>query len=527
MANATYPDKGGNQNTPLNSIKLNMLANFLGRGWTALLGILLVPIYIRIIGIEAYGLIGAFAALQALLGLLDMGLSTTLNREMARSGAGEVTAESQGELVHTLEIVYWIMSGLILLIMLGATPFVAKHWVHAQSLGVKDMILAGSLMGLTMALQWPQSLYNGGLLGLERHVLLNQIAGFINFLKYVGVLPVLWFVSPTLQAYLAWQVLVAVLGTLTLRVALWRLLPDTSASYRFSWNRLREVWRFAAGMNLITLMTIPLSQLDKVILSRILSLEAFGYYTVASQLAMVTSVVIAPVFTSYFPRFCRLVSLRDNEALAKNYHAACQFVAAIITPMALALAFFSPVILHVWSGDSRLVEHVAPIASLLVLGNMVNGYMNIPYALTLAYGWTRFAIVQNAFIALVLAPVMVWAAVNHGAIGAASVWLAVNSVSVLIGGYFLHRRLMPQQMSHWYVWDVASPLIISGLSLGLIIVFIPQLSVMPELLVSGAFVGVLTVLLLFTLPNIRGAMQNLARRYGKRVIAKVSYGNTK
>lgn len=527
MPNSTSPDNGGNQGTPLTSIKLNMLANFLGRSWTALLGIFLVPIYIRIIGIEAYGLIGAFAALQSLLGLLDMGLSTTLNREMARSGGSEITAHGQGELVHTLEIVYWIMSGLILLIMLIATPFVAKHWVHAQSLDVKDMILAGSLMGLTMALQWPQSLYNGGLLGLERHVLLNQITGFINFLKYVGVLPVLWFLSPTLTAYLGWQVLVAVLGTLTLRVVLWRLLPATAASHTFSWKRLREVWRFAAGMNLITLITIPLSQLDKVILSRILSLEAFGYYAVASQVATVTSVVIAPVFTSYFPRFSRLVSLKDTEVLARNYHAACQFVAAIITPMAFALAAFMPVILHVWSGDPRLVEHVAPIASLLVLGNMVNGYMNIPYALTLAYGWTRFTIVQNAIVAVVLAPIMVWAAVTFGAIGAASVWLTVNIVSLLIGGYFLHRWLMPQQMSHWYIWDVSSPLIISGLCLSLVIVFVRHQSVISDLIVAGAFTGAVTVLLLLVLPNIRGSMHTLIRRYGMRVITKVRYGNTK
>lgn len=509
------------------SIKLNILANFLGRGWTALLGVLLVPIYIRIIGIEAYGLIGTFAALQSLLGLLDMGLSATLNREMARSGGSEITAQGQGELVHTLEIVYWIMSCLIFLIMLIATPFVAKHWVQAQSLDVKDMTVAGSLMGLTMALQWPQSLYNGGLLGLERHVLLNQIAGFINFLKYVGVLPVLWFLSPTLNAYLGWQVLVAVLGTLTLRVALWRILPTTSAFYNFSWTRLREVWRFAAGMNLITLLTIPLSQLDKVILSRVLSLDAFGYYAVASQVATVTSVVITPVFTSYFPRFSRLVSLRDDALLARNYHAACQFVAAIITPMAFVLACFMPVILHVWSGDSLLVEHVAPIASLLVLGNMVNGYMNIPYALTLAYGWTRFAIVQNAMIAIVLAPIMIWAALTYGAIGAASVWLAVNSVSLLIGGYFLHRRLMPQEMSHWYAWDVTSPLVISGLCLAFVVVFGHPLSEIPDLMVAGSFIGMGTVLLLFILPNIRGAMYSLARRYGMRVITKVLYVKTK
>ena len=42
-----------------------------------------VPIYLRYIGPEAYGLIGVFASLQVVLSLLDSGLSTTLNKEIA------------------------------------------------------------------------------------------------------------------------------------------------------------------------------------------------------------------------------------------------------------------------------------------------------------------------------------------------------------------------------------------------------------------------------------------------------------
>ena len=60
-----------------------MLVNFLGRGWGALLSIALTPVYIKFLGIEAYGLIGVFITLQSLLSILDMGLGTAANREMA------------------------------------------------------------------------------------------------------------------------------------------------------------------------------------------------------------------------------------------------------------------------------------------------------------------------------------------------------------------------------------------------------------------------------------------------------------
>ena len=66
------------------SVKRNVLANYVGQGWSALMGLAFVPLYIRYLGIEAYGLIGVFAVLQACLSLLDMGMTPTLNREMAR-----------------------------------------------------------------------------------------------------------------------------------------------------------------------------------------------------------------------------------------------------------------------------------------------------------------------------------------------------------------------------------------------------------------------------------------------------------
>ena len=66
------------------SVRRNAIANFVGQGWTALIGLAFIPIYIRLLGIEAYGLVGVFAVLQSWLAILDLGLTPTLSREMAK-----------------------------------------------------------------------------------------------------------------------------------------------------------------------------------------------------------------------------------------------------------------------------------------------------------------------------------------------------------------------------------------------------------------------------------------------------------
>ena len=75
-------------------LKRNLIANYLGQGWTAIMGLVFIPLYIKYLGIESYGLIGLFGVLQAWLSLLDMGMTPTLSREMARFTAGTHSAAS-------------------------------------------------------------------------------------------------------------------------------------------------------------------------------------------------------------------------------------------------------------------------------------------------------------------------------------------------------------------------------------------------------------------------------------------------
>jgi hypothetical protein len=65
--------------------------------WVVAIGIVMVPVYLRCMGREAYGLVGFFAVLSAWLALLDLGLSPDLAREAARYRAGALDAALETE----------------------------------------------------------------------------------------------------------------------------------------------------------------------------------------------------------------------------------------------------------------------------------------------------------------------------------------------------------------------------------------------------------------------------------------------
>jgi O-antigen/teichoic acid export membrane protein len=441
----------------LSVLKKNITANIGGSVWTGLMGLVFVPLYIYFLGIEAYGLIGIFATLLALFGLLDMGLSGTLNREMARLSVQDGKAREMRDLVRTLEIPYWAVGLLISVTVIVLSPFIAYHWVNAKNLSPKTVQTAIMIMGLAVAFQWPMSFYSGGLMGLQRQVLLNVINVVMATFRGLGAVLILWLVSPTVEAFFSWQIVVSVVNIGLIVFFLWRSLPHAAEPPRFRRELLLNIWRFAAGMTGITVLVTILMQLDKIILSRMLSLEMFGYYTLAYVVAMTLYRLIGPVFSATYPRLTNLVALGATEELTLLYHKSAQLVSVLVLPAALVVALFSKEILLLWSQSPRTAEHTHVLVSILIMGTAFNGLMHIPYALQLASGWTRLAFVVNLVSVLLLAPLMIVLTKWYGAVGAASVWIILNGGYILFAIQIMHRRLLPNEKWRWYFEDVGLP----------------------------------------------------------------------
>jgi O-antigen/teichoic acid export membrane protein len=194
-------------------LKKNIVANFTGNIWQTLIGLLFIPLYIKFMGVESYGLIGIFATLQAMFGLLDMGLSGTLNREMARLSVLPDKEQEMRNLVRTLEVIFWSVAIFIGISVIAISPFIAHHWVKAGQLPSKTIGQALLIMGLAMAFQWPAGFYSGGLMGLQRQVLLNVINVSMSTLRGAGAVLILWLISPTIQAFFSWQIIISIINT--------------------------------------------------------------------------------------------------------------------------------------------------------------------------------------------------------------------------------------------------------------------------------------------------------------------------
>lgn len=438
-------------------LRRNLIANYLGQGWAGLMGLLFIPVYIDHLGMESFALIGVYAVLQAWLTLLDMGMSTTLNREMARFTAGAHTPQSIRDLLRSLEWMGVCMAILIGVVVWSVSAWLASDWLRADKLSTKTIAQAIAIMGWVVAGRLIEGLYRGVLLGLQRQVLFNVINAVFATLRAVGAIAVLAWVSPTIEAYFVWQLVVSLLALLFLGVVAHVCLPAPPSPARFSWAAIRSVWRFAAGMAAVTFLALLLTQVDKMLLSRLLDLQDFGYYALATLVASGLALLINPISQAYYPRFSELVARGDYAGLVGNYHRGAQLVSVLAAPAAMMLIFYGQEILAIWTGDADLAQRVAPLLALLVLGSLLNGMMHIPYMLQLAHGWPGLAVKVNLVAVLVLVPAILWITPRYGSLGAAAVWVVLNAGYVLIGVHFMYRRLLPQEKWVWYRNDVLWP----------------------------------------------------------------------
>lgn len=436
----------------MNSVKLNFFSNLAGSSIIALILLVVTPIYLRYLGADSFGLIGVFITLSGVAVLMDAGITPALTRELAKQSS---TAEGFSEIrtvVRTLELVYCLITVAVFVIVFSSTSFLTDHWLKPGSLDRDIVKTCLQLMAVQLAFQLPLSFYTGAFIGMQKQGLMNLLNTAMAATKAIGAIAVLVIFQGDVVDFFIWQTIATALHLVIMYLSLWSVLPPGIACFKV--ETLAGIWRYAAGMFGITAVSILLTQLDKIILSRTLSLEHFGYYMLAWYIASILLRPVGPVFNAWLPRLTQFAMADNKIELLTLYRKGAQLVNLLVIPAAIILATNSHLVLSLYTGNQELANIAALPLALLAIGSAFNGLMHMPYALTLAYGWTSFTIYQNTIAALVIVPLTYWLSVNYGITGGAVGWLAVNLGYVSISSLLIHRAYLRTEVSKWYLDNI-------------------------------------------------------------------------
>ncbi len=411
----------------ISSLQANTAANFAGTFFVALVYLLVLPMYLRLLGADAFGVVGLFFSLSAICAALDLGLGAALNREMAKlSMIRDATGQIRSAM-RTYEVVVWLMSALLGLGLFFLLPVLVDHWLQTGNLDKDQLKIVFRWMAFTLALQMALSLYTNALWGLQKQIAYNLANSAMIALRLLGAAVILWVAEPNLLYFFEWQAILALLHALLLAVLTWRYLQYGPRA-QFDFNILKRSRRFIFDIALATLLATLLTHMDKILLSKIFSLREYGYYMIAWSIASVLGRLAGPVYSAWVPRLTQYVASQDTESLKTSYFQGLRLLTLLVLPVALVLVLFPHFVLMTYTHDADLAQAASVALILLSIGAACNGLLLMPHAVALAHGWTFLSLIQNALACLVALPLVYLAAKHWGLNGAGAGWMVINAL---------------------------------------------------------------------------------------------------
>ncbi len=416
----------------------------------------MVPLYLKYMGAEAYGLVGFYAMLQAWFQMLDMGLTPTMSRETARFNGDAGDALRLRRLLRVLEGIFIGLAFLGCAAIFFSSGYIANSWLKVKDLPLDEVHHAIILMGGIVALRWVCGLYRGTINGFERMVWLSSFNICVATCRFVLVIPFFIYVGASPSDYFSYQLLLAVIEFLVLVRKTYKLLPKVVITKRLPWDwaPLRSVLKFSLSIAFTSSVWVLVTQTDKLLLSKFLSLADYAYFTLAVLVASGIMVISSPISAALLPRLTKLNTARDEAGLILLYRHATQFVCGIAIPVALVLAFFSEQVLWAWTGNSDIATKAAPVLTLYALGNGILAIGAFPYYLQFAKGDLKLHMIGNILFIIMLIPGLIWATMHYGVIGAGYAWLSANSAYFLFWVPLVHRRFVKGLHSKWLFQDI-------------------------------------------------------------------------
>jgi O-antigen/teichoic acid export membrane protein len=403
----------------------NTAANLAGQLLYPVLSLVLVPFYLRHLGLEGYGLIGLMALVVSLLAVFSRGLGSALQREIGRR-CGTDEEVTLRRLLRSIEVVYWA-AGVGFALVLGTVAVtLGPRWVETHDLPPGTVTICLVLLALRVSVAFPHSVYQSVFMGTERQVLGNGLNAALALTSAAGgVVAVLLFGS--VVAFYASEAINAVAYLLVLRYFAFSVLPPSPAS--FDGGEIRGLMGVSVALVWTNGIGLLLSNLDRLIVSAVLPVASLAVYTLAVMGGRLVTLFYNPFLQASFPRMCQVARRGSLEEQTRDVLRNAAVLVVVAAAVGVPLAVFSAEVLALWVGDPAVVRVGAPVMSVYVVASLLIAFASVFYQWQTATGRTGIAVRFNG-IALVWFPLLVWTLTSRaGLLGASIAWAVYGALA--------------------------------------------------------------------------------------------------
>ena len=418
-----------------NLLLKNSAYNFAGSVAPLFAALFTIPILVKGLGEEKFGILSLAWVVIGYFSLFDFGIGRTLTKIVAEKIGLEKTAEIPG-LFWTGLFLMFIISLIGSIILLIGSPYLVLNIFNIS----KEYQEQSIYTFYTLALSIPIVTTTAGLRGvLEAY----QKFGMINLLR--SVLGIFTFVGPLLCLFFTNNLFVIVLVLSFFRLIVWilfylecnKLNSIRNAEIKIIKNLIKPILKTSTWMSISNLIGPIILYVDRFLIGALISAVAVTYYTTPYEVVTKLLIIPSALASVLFPTISTHYKT-NPEYTNKLYSKSIKYIFIILFPIVLIISTFANEGLNIWLGIN-FADSSTLVLQLFAVGIFLNSLAFFPFTYLQSIGRPDITAKIHLF-ELPLYLILMWHFIPKlGIKGAALVWLIRIFIDTSLLFYFTQK----------------------------------------------------------------------------------------
>lgn len=419
----------------------NAFVNLAGQGAPMLIGFLAIPLLIKGLGPDRFGILTLAWVVVGYFSLFDLGLGRALTKLVAEYiGKGE-TQEIPGLIWTALSLMIGLgVIGMIVSILL--TPWLVGNILKIPVLLQNETRMAFYLLGISLPVVIGTAGLRGVLEAHQRFNLINAVRVPMGFFTFLGPLMVLPF-SKSLVLLISILILGRLVAWVVHLILCFRVIPSLRHQIHLKQSMIKPLISFGSWLTISNVIGPIMLYMDRFLIASMISVASVAYYTTPYEVIIKLLIIPSATLAVMFPAFTSSFS-QGALQVTRLYHKTMRYVFLIMLPLIFLICLFSEQALTLWI-NSDFAHKSFRVAQLLALGVFVNSFGHISQSLVQASGrpdlTAKLHLVELPLYLIYLNRLVL----KYGINGAASAWLIRVTISTLVLTFLASRSLKEKE----------------------------------------------------------------------------------
>lgn len=393
--------------------------NFLGQAFSMVLAFIVIPILIRRLGINRFGILTLVWMVMGYFSIFDFGLGRAVTQLLSKKLATGKDDEIP-EILH-MSLLLMLLTGLTgTVVGLGISRWLIMSVLKIPPENKHEALIVLRLMMFSLPFDITTSGFRGILSSYQRFDIINILRIPMGIISYLGPLSVLLFSNSLVVICL---VIFAgrILSWLANLLACIKIVPTMRQRVRFRKSTIIPLVSFGGWMTVSNLTAPVMVYMDRFLIGAAISIAAMAYYTTPYDTITKLWIVPTAVLGTLFPAFANSFFSSKAHA-ARLFDCGMRYVILILFPAVLLVVTFAHEGLSLWLGE-EFSRKSALVLQLLAAGVFINSMAYLPSAMLQGAGRADItAKLQMAELPVYII-ILFWLVNNFGIKGAAVAWM--------------------------------------------------------------------------------------------------------